>query len=66
VQVPISFSPVNHIENRRLFNAAYGMVRLDAWERLHVHECHVCQGVFYLFVIQDYGFLPLHKEQPND
>jgi hypothetical protein len=44
---------VNHIENRRLLDAAYGVVKLENWERFHVHECRVCQGVFYLFVIQE-------------
>jgi hypothetical protein len=47
------FSPVSHVENRRLFDAAYGVVKLENWERFHVHECRVCQGVFYLFVIQE-------------
>jgi hypothetical protein len=53
VPTEIPFSPVNHIENRRLFDAAFGVVRLETRERLHVHECRVCQGVFYLFVIQE-------------
>jgi hypothetical protein len=55
VPIPIPFNPVSHIENRRLLDAAYGTVRLESRERVHIHECHVCQGVFYLFVIQDRG-----------
>jgi hypothetical protein len=55
VPIPLPFNPVTHIENRRLFDAAYGHAKLEAWERLHVHECHVCQGVLYLFVIEETG-----------
>ena len=61
--IPIPFNPVNHIENRRLLDAAYGITRLEEWERLHVHQCHVCQGVFYLFVIQESGLDEYSKEQ---
>ena len=42
----------NHVENRRLFAAAAGAQRLEEWERQHVHNCEVCQGVFYVFIRQ--------------
>jgi hypothetical protein len=41
-----------HIENRRLFEAAAGTLKLEEWEREHLHQCEVCQGVFYVFVNQ--------------
>jgi hypothetical protein len=41
-----------HIDNVRLFNAAAGSVRLEDYERKHLHSCGVCQGVFYVFVSQ--------------
>ncbi|HYR84811.1 MAG TPA: hypothetical protein VE422_12095 [Terriglobia bacterium] len=41
-----------HIENRRLFQAAGGTIRLEDWEREHLHTCEVCQGVFYVFINQ--------------
>lgn len=59
---PIPYVPVNHIENRRLLDAAYGSIKLNAAERRHVHECQVCQGVLYLFVIQELGLLPPQDE----
>jgi hypothetical protein len=62
VPIPILFNPVSHIENRRLLDAASGTVRLESWERIHIHECHVCQGVLYLFIIEDRSFkLPEEK-----
>ena len=39
-----------HVENRRLFDLAVGRLRLEKWEKDHVHTCQVCQGVLYLFV----------------
>jgi len=56
------FNPVSHIENRRLLDAALGIVRLESWERVHIHECHVCQGVFHLFVIQEKGIKSSDEE----
>jgi hypothetical protein len=55
VPTPLPYNPVNHVENRRLFEAAYGSIKLESWERFHIHRCHVCQGVFYVFVIQEMG-----------
>jgi len=46
----MEFVSKDHIENRRLFNAAAGAILLDEWEREHVHECPVCQGVFFAFL----------------
>ena len=60
--IAFPFNPVNHIENRRLADAAYGAAKLEAWERVHVHECHVCQGVFHLFVIQEKGIKSSDEE----
>lgn len=34
------------------FEAAMGTIKLEEWERQHLHECDVCQGVFYVFVSQ--------------
>jgi len=48
MQIPV----VNHIENRRLFEAAAGSYQLDEWERRHLHECEVCQSVFHVFLNQ--------------
>ena len=42
----------NHIENRRLFDAAAGLIMLEGWEREHLHSCAVCQAVFYVFIRQ--------------
>jgi hypothetical protein len=44
-----------HIENRRLFNCAFGRLKLGEWEQEHLHRCQVCQGVFYVFVQQPKG-----------
>jgi len=43
---------VTHIENRRLLEAATGTVKLEDWERQHLHQCEVCQGVFCVFLRQ--------------
>jgi hypothetical protein len=48
-------SVVTHIENRRLFEAAAGNIQLDERERTHLHQCEVCQSVFYVFVNQPVG-----------
>jgi hypothetical protein len=47
------------VENRRLLNAAAGMIHLDDWERQHIHRCEVCQGVFYVFVSHQLDEPPL-------
>src|SRR5260370_640393 len=46
------FAGVRHIENRRLFNLAFGQLKLEEWEQEHLHGCKVCQGVLYVFVQQ--------------
>jgi hypothetical protein len=46
---------INHIENRRLFEAAAGNLQLDERERQHLHQCEVCQSVFYVFINQPLG-----------
>jgi hypothetical protein len=41
-----------HVRNRRLFDLQGGIVRLDTWERGHLHECRDCQDVLYVFMTQ--------------
>jgi len=53
--LPMPFNPVSHVENRRLVEAAYGTGKLEAWERSHIHECQICQSVFYVLVVQVMG-----------
>ena len=45
-------SPQRHIENRRLFDAASGRLRLENWEYLHIRECGICEGVLCVMVFQ--------------
>jgi len=40
----------NCIRIRRLFDAASGFKKLEESEHQHIHECQVCQGVFYIFI----------------
>ena len=40
---------VLHIENRRLFNFAFGRLELEEREQQHLHRCKVCQGVLNVF-----------------
>ena len=40
----------NCIKIRRLFDAAAGFAKLQESEHQHVHECQLCQGVFYIFI----------------
>ncbi len=47
-----AFRAETHIENRRLFNLAAGILRLDTWEEEHLHGCKVCQGVLFVFLAQ--------------
>jgi len=49
------FAAKPHIENRRLFNLAFGQLKLEQWEQHHLHGCNVCQGVLYVFVQQPKG-----------
>ncbi len=49
-----------HVENRRLFNAASGGLKLNEWEQVHLHRCKVCKGVLYVFVNQ-----PIIASRPN-
>jgi hypothetical protein len=51
---------VSHIENRRLFDAAAGNAQLDDRERNHLHQCELCQSVFYVFINQ-----PPAKKKPE-
>ncbi|PYS29364.1 MAG: hypothetical protein DMG11_09335 [Acidobacteria bacterium] len=53
-----------HIENRRLFLAAGGTIQLEDWERQHLHNCEVCQGVFYVFINQPITPDPVPKKNP--
>jgi hypothetical protein len=46
----MEFVSTNHIENRRLVDVAAGSVGLDVWERQHIHECQICQGVLLILV----------------
>ena len=39
-----------HIENRRLCDLAFGLLKLEEWEQGHLQGCKVCQGVLYVFV----------------
>jgi hypothetical protein len=41
-----------HIKNRRLFDLQDGSLRLEKWERHHLHECQDCQNVLYVFMTQ--------------
>jgi len=50
-------APEMHIENRRLFDVAFGRRKLEEWEQNHLHACKVCQGVLYVFVHQPPGAL---------
>ncbi len=43
---------VRHVENRRLFNAASGRIRLEEWEYAHLRGCDVCGGVLCVIVSQ--------------
>ncbi len=47
-----------HIENRRLFNLAFGRITMEEWELSHLHVCRVCQGVLYVFVHQPLSPVP--------
>ena len=38
------------IRIRRLFDVAAGFTKLQESEHQHVHECQICQGVFYIFI----------------
>jgi len=53
-----------HIENRRLFDSAFGRLKLDKWEQDHLHECEVCQGVLYVFVTQPITGASRDPEKP--
>jgi hypothetical protein len=50
--LPMKSPVVTHIENRRLFDAAAGNAQLDERERNHLHQCELCQSVFYVFINQ--------------
>ena len=40
----------HHLQNRRLFNFAAGAIKLDNWERKHVHDCGICQTTARAFI----------------
>ena len=40
------------IKNRRLFEAASGTTKLEDGERVHIHECRICQSVLQVFIKQ--------------
>ncbi|PYS00410.1 MAG: hypothetical protein DMG15_03380 [Acidobacteria bacterium] len=40
----------NCIKIRRLFDASAGSTKLEESEHQHLHECQLCQGVFYIFI----------------
>jgi hypothetical protein len=48
----MSPAPTTHVENRRLFESSAGTIKLENWERQHLHVCQVCQGVFFVFISQ--------------
>jgi len=54
-----------HIDNRRLFNLAAGRLKADAWEREHLHQCNVCQGVLYVLIRQTLD-VPENLPKSND
>ena len=47
----------NCIKVRRLLEAAAGLLKPEEAEQRHLHECQVCQGVFYIFIRQHTDFL---------
>ena len=55
-----------HIENRRLFDSAFGRLKLERWEQDHLHECEVCQGVLYVFVNQPSSSTPQTPKKKSD
>jgi len=55
-----------HIENRRLFDSAFGRLKLERWEQDHLHECEVCQGVFYVLVHQPGSAAPETPKKPPE
>ena len=56
-----------HIENRRLFNLASGVIKFFEWEQEHLHTCNLCQGVLHVFVRQPGDALAGGDERPaND
>jgi hypothetical protein len=56
----------SHVENRRLFDLAFGRVKLEDWEQNHLHSCKVCQGVLYVFVHQPLGASPDDNGKQGD
>lgn len=54
-----------HIESHRLFNLAFGLLKLEKWEQNHLHKCRMCQGVVYVLVSQPFGDAPGDPEKPD-
>ena len=54
----MAFNIANHVENRRLLQAAAGEILLSAWERQHLHECETCQAVFKVLLDQPFETPP--------
>ena len=55
-----------HIENRRLFDVAFGRLKLEQGEQYHLHVCKVCQGVVYVFSLQYPGAVRENPAEPGD
>jgi hypothetical protein len=54
-----------HIKNLRLFNLVFGRLKLEEWERSHIHTCEVCQGVLYVLVQQPHAAVLGNPERPD-
>jgi hypothetical protein len=57
--------PTVHVENRRLFEAAAGRLKLEESEIDHLHACQVCQGVFNI-LIKLVSAVPVNPGKPGD
>ena len=51
-----SGSRMRHIENRRIFDFATGVITLADRERAHLHECNVCQEMICVLMRQSDPF----------
>ena len=59
-------SPQRHIENRRLFDAASGRLKLEDWEYEHVRQCRICEGVLCVMVFQTTNTSPESADASED
>jgi hypothetical protein len=56
-----------HIANHRLFDVAAGRCKLEPAEKEHLHQCNVCPGVLYVFLInQPISDGPEKTKKPED